>query len=316
VLSPARQRPLHALVAILTLVALLSLPLSAFGAKGTGLTADVVTLSSKVTLGQYVAWRVTFINSGKATLSGLQFSGEVDGPGTAQPADFNWATSPCGGADQFVSCSFGSVPAKGELDLVFVFETLVTGDLTFSGTFSAEAKNGTPGAKQDTWSTGDSTPADVRPASEEFYGGWQVDGVDTTLDFTFPGATQQSKLGVPPVNSQYWVSFGHIDANVGCTSGDVTGSISGYGLAVDMSVNNGQSPVTVEITFAKEAGLNASTVKLVHENNGKCTLPPKIVGCAVSPALSCFEPSTEGTGSNQRVKVFVKLEHNGRLKGW
>jgi len=313
VLTPARQRSLRALVAILTLAALLSLPLQAFGAKGAGLTASVDTLSSKVTVNQLVAWRVTFNNSGKSAISGLQFTGSVAGPGQAVPADFYWATPPCDGADQFASCSFGTLPAGGNLNLVFVFEALVTSNLTFSGTFSAEAKNGTPGAKQDTWATGQSEPVDVRGTDEEFYGGWQVEGVDTTLGFAVNGASQKSALFVPAVDDQYWVAFGHINANVDCGSTTYTG----YGLAVDLSVNNGDSPVSVIIDFAPQPGLNASTVQIVHKlDDGTCEFPPKVVGCATSGLTLCYEPFTIGSGPDRFVRVFVQLESNGRLKGW
>ncbi len=308
---PLFRGRLRAILAIVTLAVLLAAPLQVFGAKGTGLAPTLTTLTEAVSLDQLMAFRVQFTNSGKSTITQFQFNGAVSGP-NALPASFYWATPPCmeGSDPTAVTCNFGSLAAGASVDLVIVYRALVSGDVTFSGAFSGDAKNGTPGAKQDTWPTGTSQPVAVMPASAEFYGGWQFDADAQT--FPTIGSQQLTTLSVPQQAAAYAVAYGHVDPVVACS----TGAINGFGHAVDMTIAGGNSPVAVVIRFASQPGLNPSTLDIVHESDGECTFPPNVTGCATSGLPACFEPYWVGSGANMRVEVYVQLPHNGRLGGF
>jgi hypothetical protein len=301
---------LRTILALLTIATLLAMPFSAFGAKGTGLAAELTTLTEKASVGGLLAFEVSFTNSGSSAIQHFRFDGRVS---PAASASFASGTDPCaaGPSSNEVTCLFGSLPAGGEVNLLLLFTANATGKATFTGEFSGDARTGTPGKKQDVWATDAKDGAYEVFATGEFFGGWITNpsgGLLATI-----GSTQVTTLHVPSRDKPYAVALGHSNANIKC--GNTT--YTGYGLAVELSVANGQSPVAMEIKLARQPGLSASNVKIVHQSDdGTCTFPPKVAGCLLTGPAECYDAYTIGTGANQQVVVDAKFKSNGRAKNF
>jgi hypothetical protein len=299
------------MVALFTIATLLALPSSAFGAKGTGLKATLETRTDKVSVGNLLAFQVGFENTGKSAIQHFRFDGSITGAGSATYHGASHPACGAGASSNAVDCQFGSLAAGSNVDFVILFTAASTGTVQFAGEFSGDARTGTPGRKQDIWATDDTAgDAEIFPTGD-FYGGWQLNlGAQT---FPTVGTTQKTTLTVPAQAAAYAVALGHSNANVVCGSTTITG----YGRAVEVSVANGKSPITLTIELVRQPGLNANTVKVVHESDdGSCTFPPRVAGCLTSSAAECYDARTVGNGNNQRVVVDVKLESNGKAKAW
>jgi hypothetical protein len=307
------------ILALLTIATLLAMPLSAFGAKGKGLEASLTTLTKQASVGNLLAFAVSFTNSGKSAIQQFRFDGRVLPATSASFSAANFVsggTAPCsaGTSSNEVMCVFGSLPAGAPVDLLLLFTADAVGQARFSGEFSGDARTGTPGQKQDRWDAieqvGDGQFEIF--AAGDFYGGWVTDGGPQTFP-TIGATTQKTTVSIPGRAGGYAVAIGHSDTTIQCGSETYTG----YGLTVEMSVAGGNSPVTVTIEH-RQSGLNANTVKFVHQGDDglPCTFPPKVAGCLESEFEECYDARTVGSGNNQRVVVEVKLKGNGRAKNF
>jgi hypothetical protein len=298
---------LRTVLALLTIATLLAMPFSAFGAKGTSLTAMLDTLADKASVGNLLAFEVSFENTGTSAIQQFRFDGRVEGAGSA---DFHAATHPAcgaGSASNAVACQFGSLAAGANVEFVVMFTAVAQGKVQFTGEFSGDARTGTPGRKQDTWATDKNAgKAEIFPAGGEFYGGWITDW--SGGPFPTVGTTQKTTVAVPP-RAAFAVAIGHSNANITCDGTTYTG----HGQAVELSVANGKSPVTMTIVL-KAPGLNANNANFVHwADDGSCTFPPKVVDCLNSGAEECYDTRSLSGG---RVEIVAQLSKNGRAKIW
>ncbi len=191
--------------------------------------------------------------------------------------------------------------------------------MTFTATFSSDARqNNVKAAKRDTW--GPLSDTATVDASAEVFGRWQ----EPHGSLTFPsvgGAFQSTTVDVPAVGNGYAALVQHRNEIVECTN--VT-DLTGLGLAVDLAVNNGNSPVTVTIAYSSEATGNTppTQIGIVHQHSvgpddeGVCVFPVR--GCAANAGHpdGCFDVTTQGNGKNRTVIVTALLPHNGRIKGF
>lgn len=297
---------LRGLLALLTLVALLGLPLQAFAAKGSDLTGESEALTPLIGAGQLLAFRVSFENTGNSTITQFRFDGKVAG---AAAFDSN-SSSDCSYADGIVSCVRGpNLPSGDYQEWLLVFQapasagTVALTDAAFRG----DAKSGTPGAKQDTWPVAAQTVTALASGTPDFYSQLRLTGAGGGTPSV--GSDQKSQVThIPPQGKAYGVSLRHTDAAITC------GPPRNYfGETVEVNVANGQSAVTVQITFARTPGLSPSNARVVHQSDSGCDVPP--TDCVANPT-HCQSAEYVGAGSNRRVQVTVYLPHNGSIKGF
>jgi hypothetical protein len=294
---------LRSALALLTIAALLGLPLQAFAAKGTNLAAEAATLTPQVAASQLLAFRVGLKNSGNSTITQFRFDGSVTAGATFFAAASSSACSASsGGAD--VSCSLGTLASGEAVELVLVFTAPSSpATVTLDGAFRGDAKNGTPGAKQDTWAI-PSQSVVVRQGSTDFFGTYQL---NTGAQSYTIGSVQRTVVNVPAQANAYGISIGHSSAEIPC------GTRNYFGDTVELNVANGHSPVSLTITFAAQPGLTPQQAKVVHESGGLCDVPPP--DCGASPG-HCQTATYVGSGPNRRVQVTVQLPSNGSIKGF
>ena len=295
---------IRAVLATVTLVALLALPFQAFGAKGTGLAATATTLTPLVGTGQLLAYQVGLQNTGKSAITQFRFDGSITGGATLHGA----STSPCSASDggTGVTCELGNLASGAAVELVLVFAAPATpASASLSGAFRGDAKNGTPGAKQDTWPILDQVVS-VLQSTADFFGTFQL---ETAAQSYIIGSGQVTNVNVPAQARAYGVSVGHSNAAIVCGATTITG----FGETVELNVANGQTPVTVTITFASQPGLTPQMVKVVHQSGSLCHQPPP--DCGANPG-DCYDAYWTGSGPNRRVEVTIQAPHNGSFKGF
>lgn len=304
---------------ITLLVAALAAPSPSGAAKGTDITPTLVSEVILVSPGQPGSFLATFSNIGTSTITDLAFSATLVG-GTWDGATIPGGCSVSGAA---VSCALGTVPANApEISLRFLpIATEPSGNLgamsLIDAAFGGDAGQDNPNAaKQDTWPLADvSTIVD---ADAEVFGKWQEPhGADAPFG-PVGGPFQQTAVFGSPSGSGYPVLFRHASTEVDCDSGDITGLIEGFGLAIDVSVNAGQSPIDVVIVYSADALGNTppSQISLVHERDGVCEEVARDCTANASSPSGCFDLTLVGRGRNQSVILEAQLPDNGLIKGF
>jgi hypothetical protein len=296
---------LRLVTGVIVLTGLLILPLSAFGAKGAQLSAEVEALVAAVSPGEPMAFTASFSNEGASPLTHFRFDGYAPG------ATFTGATAPCTGSGATTSCELGTLAAGGHVALSFQFSAPETAaELRFTGVFSGDASQGNPNsAKIDTWAgNAQVTVSD----STDFFGRWQAPHGQHTFPTVGRRSHQLTTVVVPPVDYAYAALIGHTDDPIVCGAS----TIAGFGQTVELSIADGNSPIVVEISYSASAaaGNTPGQVDVVHQDNdGVCWFPPR--GCKQNPGF-CFDSSWSGAGQNRRVDVHIELPSNGSVKGF
>jgi hypothetical protein len=298
----AHKGRLRAILAIVTMATLLATPFQAFGAKGSTLEAEPISaLGPTVSAGQLAAFKTSFENTGSSTITHFQFTGTVTN------GALYWPTPFCSDVEGRITCDFGSLAANATASLTIVFVADGGGDVGLSGQFAGDARKGGPGAKQDTWNAGSDTVT-LGP-SGDFYASWQL---EEAAEFGVV-SDQQTSVSLIGPGSGYFTLLRQMSADLICESGNVTGTITGYGKLVQLEVADGDdADIEMTIIFASAPGLSANTLKIVHEDDGNCFELPRCSG----DTNYCFVASNEGTGNARRVQATIYLPYNGRLKGF
>lgn len=294
---PIRARRLRAALVIVTLGAILAMPVHVFGAKGTAVSHDVSALIGAVSPGALMAFEATLANGGTSPITHFRFDGSVPG------ATFVSATAPCVGDGQTTSCELGTLAAGASVKLRFLYDAPTSaGVVTFSGAFSGDAQQGnTNAAKVDTWAD---TAAVTIDASPDFFGSWQQPHGAQTFPTIGLGGQQQSTVSVPPVGFGYAATLAHIDSAIHC--GSLT--ITGIGQTVELNIANGSVPISGSISYP--AGVGQGNVGFVHlDNSGTCWFPPR--NCAKNPGF-CYDVER----TNGRTTLHYQLPSNGSIKGF
>jgi hypothetical protein len=316
------SRPVVAatLTALALTLVLVAVPAAA-APKGSQVQPTLDSLVGIVSPGQPGAFLATFDNTGSATITDLGFRAKLSGgtwAGVELPAG-------CSASGAEVSCVLGSsTGGSGAISLLFMpiasEPTAANGiglmsltDAAFGGDASQNNKRA---ASFDTWPLAPvSASVDT---NAEVFGKWQQPH-STEVPFDEIGSDfqrTQVDAAANPTNG-YPVFVGHVDAPVACSSGDVVGTIGGFGRAIDVSVNAGGSAIDMTIVYSSDAlGTTPATqIHLLHERNGVCVDVPR--DCANGAGLDgCFDILVEGRGRNQTVTLQVELPNNGRVKGY
>lgn len=292
---------LRLILALTTLCALLAVPLQAFAAKGTNVSGASEAVTPLAATDGLLAFRVSLTNSGNSTLTQFRFDGTVEGAAAFHSA----SSSDCSFTGGTVSCVRGTGLASGQSQVwLLVFSASSSaGNVTLTdGAFRADAKSGTPGAKQDTWVVPDRSVQVLDGDNPDFFSALVLDGAGFQTGEV--GTDQTTRLlDIPGQGNAYGVSVWQNDADVAC------GDLDYFGRTVDINVANGESPVTVVITFGRISGLTPAKVGILHD------CEPVPADCVASPDF-CQSAQYVGNGSNRRVQVTVHLPHNGSIKGF
>jgi Domain of unknown function DUF11 len=307
------RRPLHIVLVVATLAALLAMPLTvAAGGKPRGVTAtlSIAPRIAMVSVGGDAAFEVTFANGGNGTLTHVRFTGTVPG------GRFVSASPRCTGSGGQVACEFDNLGSGASVTFTVTFDRAGPGTIELTGTMRVASGGNNPNATSDDTST---DKADVPVTNDpDFFGSWQAAHSNTktyATGGTGSGNGQTTSLAVPPVGFAYPATLSEIDAPIVC-GGD---TITGFGEAVDLSVANGlpvEPHLTLTLTYKKSVigWVDASDVGFVHQlDNGACQFPPR--GCNKWNDGFCFDAWWSGDWHNKKLNIRVELPSNGRGKG-
>jgi hypothetical protein len=286
-------------------------------AKGTDIRPSLLVLTPTVSPGNDGAFATTFTNTGPSTFTDLYLSASIAGAAfdTTRLPSVCSQVQPDDPAE--VTCSLGTVASGAPaIELFFVFVAGSAGTADVVVTYSGDSRQNNPqAAKRDTWTVSDSVTIED---SENIFGRWQKEHPETEMPFERVGNSgyQTTSIAAHAANNAYRVYIEQKASRVGC---DNRADIGGFGLAVEVDVNDGLTPITAEIRYTVAALEKTPTNKidLIHENDGVCV--EVVRGCPLSgplPSAGCFDVTTEGTGKNQITIVTAHLPHNGLIKGW
>lgn len=302
-------RPVSFVTILLVALSLLLAPLPANAAKGTDINPSVTSLLTTVSPGNTAAFVAKFQNTGSSTFTDVAFSATVtNGTVSGAPAG-------CTSTTTSVHCPLGKVDAgTSEIVLNFLVEAGSGGsDLVLAGTFGGDSTS-SRGAKRDTWERTAAIPVEN---DVNVFARWQQShGGEVEFPAVGTDAFQRSTVkAVAGITNAYAAYVSQRDAAIDCATGS---DYAGFGLALDVTVNDGGSPISVEIRYAPAALGNTppTQIGLVHRlNDGSCGLLVRAPVAGCTHPVGCFEVTTEGRGRNQVVIVTAFLPSNGFIKG-
>ena len=312
--SLPRPLPIAILISFALALVLGALPVDA-APKGSTIKPTIVALNEIVSPGEPAAFQTSFSNTGPSTITDLFINVTVSGGTLDVP-------SGCTGAGTLASpatCAIGTV-SSGAPPVVHLFEAIAAepaggiGLLTVNAVYSGDARqNNQQAAKSDTWPAV-SPASTVVDTSAEVFGSWQ----DAHGAKNYPaliGVLQTTAVAnTQAIDNAYALLIRHLDADVDCGPGP---DLEGFGNAVELRVNNGNSPVEVTITYTDDADApSPSQIEIVHKlNSGTCVFPVR--DCEENPnnVAGCYDAFTMGSGQNRVTVVHALLPSNGRVKG-
>jgi hypothetical protein len=308
------RRPLHIVLVLATLAALLAMPLTVAAAgkpRGVTATLSITPRIEMVSVGGDAAFEVTFANGGSGTLTHVRFTGTVPGGRLVS------APPGCAGSGGQVACAFDNLGSGASITFTVTFDRAGPGSLELTGTMRVDSGTNNPNATSDDTFT---DSADVPVTSDpDFFGSWQSAHSNTrtfATGGTGSGNGQTTSLAVPPVSFGYPATLSEVDDPIVCDDDTITG----FGEAVELSVANGQ-PVephlTLTLTYKKSVigWVDTSEVGFVHQrDDGTCQFPPR--GCNKWNDGFCFDAWWSGYGDSKKLNIRVELPSNGRGKGF
>lgn len=310
-----RPLPIFILISFALALVLGAVPVDA-APKGSKIQPTLTALTDIVSPGEDGAFLATFQNTGNPTITDLGLSVAVTAggtladplPGTCNRTSATTATCLLGtqasGAAAVTHLFFATAaePASG-----------TTAPLTLSVTYSGDAQQNNPSAsKKDTWSVTTSALVDT---SAEVFGGWQDAHDPKNYPSVGSTAFQLTAVSVPSIPNGYPALVRHLDQDIDCGPGP---DFEGIGFTVELRVNDGDSPLSVEMTYSATAADNTppSQVDVLHQlDDGSCVF--LVRGCAANAGHpnGCYDAFTVGTGQNKQTVVRAQLPSNGRIKG-
>ena len=291
-------------VVLATLTALLTMPLATFGARGDNVSASIERAMPQVSSGGLMKFDVSLVNGGSATLANVRFDGTVrSASGAAAAASFVSASISCTTTGTgSVQCPLVSNVAAGttvEFDLYF---TAPSGDgsVYLDGVFTAEARQSNPGGSIDSWLA--QSPTVTVRSDPNFFGTWQLANVKPQA--AAGTADQRTVVDAPPYGQAYGLVVAQLAPSTSC-------GVPGVGKEVELSVADGNVPVTVTITYTPAAigGKSPSQLNFFHD------CEELSAGCSRGET-NCFDAKWSGRGADKKVVATIRLPHNGLIKGW